>query len=313
MPTPAQHRITQIWSWLPAFRAVAEFQHVHRAAAALHVTPSALSRSIGLLEAQLELKLFDRIGRNLHLNREGETFLASVRDAMRRVDEGLREVTGTTFRGELRVACAGDQPIAFASRAAAVLRSTYPELVTTVEQAPTGRELPARLLRGELDVALVTSAPVDERLSVELLSEVAYGVYAGISHPLFSRRKTPLALICQYPFVAPTPGLEQGADDFWPHSIARTIALYLPALQPAIAACETGRFLAALPVTAVVDAISRGSLRLLPCEVAMHSELYSVRRKSAGAPGRAEAFIDAAKAQLGLSLRTRRRQPARRR
>jgi DNA-binding transcriptional LysR family regulator len=42
-------RLNQIWSWLPAFRAVAETEHVHEAAQSLHLTPSTLSRAIHLL------------------------------------------------------------------------------------------------------------------------------------------------------------------------------------------------------------------------------------------------------------------------
>ena len=62
----------------------------HRAARAEHVTPSSLSRSLGLLEEHLGRKLLDRVGRNVKLNAEGETLLAAVRDAMRRIDDAGR-------------------------------------------------------------------------------------------------------------------------------------------------------------------------------------------------------------------------------
>ena len=56
-----RRRVTEVWTWLPAFRAVAEVEHVQRAAKTLHVTPSSLSRSIRLLEDHLGKRLFDRI------------------------------------------------------------------------------------------------------------------------------------------------------------------------------------------------------------------------------------------------------------
>lgn len=81
-------RLAELWSWLPAFRTVAETQHLPTAAAVLHVSPSALSRSVGLLEAALGQPLFRRVGRRLQLDRAGELLLAATRDAMRRLDDG---------------------------------------------------------------------------------------------------------------------------------------------------------------------------------------------------------------------------------
>ena len=46
-------RLHRFWSWLPAFSAVAETQHLPSAALKLHVSPSALSRTIRLLEDDL--------------------------------------------------------------------------------------------------------------------------------------------------------------------------------------------------------------------------------------------------------------------
>jgi DNA-binding transcriptional LysR family regulator len=52
---------------LRIFAAVAERQHVTRAAEILGVTQSAASASIAALEQQFGLKLFNRIGRGINL------------------------------------------------------------------------------------------------------------------------------------------------------------------------------------------------------------------------------------------------------
>jgi hypothetical protein len=41
-------RVAQLWNWLPGFRAVAEHEHVHKAAHTLGISPSALSRTVKL-------------------------------------------------------------------------------------------------------------------------------------------------------------------------------------------------------------------------------------------------------------------------
>ena len=77
--------VAQLWDWLPAFRAVAETQHLPTAARAMGVSPSALSRAVGLLEDAVGHPLFERVGRRIVLNEQGARFLGAVRDAMRGV------------------------------------------------------------------------------------------------------------------------------------------------------------------------------------------------------------------------------------
>lgn len=82
-------RIAQVWNWLPAFRAVAEYESIQRAALALSVSPSSLSRTIKLLEEQLGTPVFIRTTSGVSLTDAGRELLAGTRDAMRRVDEAL--------------------------------------------------------------------------------------------------------------------------------------------------------------------------------------------------------------------------------
>lgn len=306
---PLQNRLVEVWTWLPAFRAVAEVQHVQRAARDLHVTPSSLSRAIRLLEEHLGKQLFDRVGRNVRLNHDGEELLAAVRDGMRTIDAGIARVTGTVFAGELRVSCEGDQPIAFAWRAAARLGKKYGELRTSIEASSTGEPVDSRLLRGDLDVALVTSAPRGTKLLVEHLGELTYGIYCGVGHPLYERARPTLEAICAHAFVAPTSSNDEGPGDQWPKAVERNVSLRLPALQPAIAICASGELLAVLPDLAVAEATERRSLRRLPSDAIPASPLFAVRRRPTGGADRAGAFVD----ELRAEVRERLRKPARRR
>lgn len=79
---------------LRIFVAVAERQHVTRAAEALNLTQSAVSSAVTTLEGRHGVALFDRVGRNIVLNEAGATFL---------VEAGARTVRGA-WRGDLFVA-----------------------------------------------------------------------------------------------------------------------------------------------------------------------------------------------------------------
>src|SRR5215831_19557336 len=87
------------------FLAVADTAHFTRAAAKLHVTQPTLSHQIRELEAQLNLQLFDRVGRRVKLTAAGETLLPHARRVVRELAEAqtaLDELHGLK-RGALRV------------------------------------------------------------------------------------------------------------------------------------------------------------------------------------------------------------------
>jgi DNA-binding transcriptional LysR family regulator len=70
---------------LRIFIAVAEHQHLTRAAAELNLTQSAVSAAIAALEARHGTRLFDRVGRRIELNETGRRFLPEARAILAQV------------------------------------------------------------------------------------------------------------------------------------------------------------------------------------------------------------------------------------
>lgn len=75
---------------LPTFRVVATLGNLRAAAERLHLTHSAVSQQLQLLEQQLGVPLFDRVGRRLVLNAAGQALLPAVADALDLLDQGVR-------------------------------------------------------------------------------------------------------------------------------------------------------------------------------------------------------------------------------
>ncbi len=98
MSLDRHQQVARVWDWLPAFRAAAEYQSLQRAGLALAISPSALSRTIKLLEDALELTLFTRSPTGLALTADGERLLVATRDAMRRIYEGMADVAPQRLR-----------------------------------------------------------------------------------------------------------------------------------------------------------------------------------------------------------------------
>ncbi|MEM9692438.1 MAG: LysR family transcriptional regulator, partial [Myxococcota bacterium] len=151
--TRKSNRIGQVWAWLPAFRAVAETQHLPTAAREFHLSVSALSRAVKSLEEQLERPLFIREGRSLTLSPAGRVLLGAVRDAMRRIDEGLTSIDGNAMKGAFIVASRGPYGSIFILPALDRLAEPYPDLIPCFESLPTDLVVP-RLLEGSVDLVV---------------------------------------------------------------------------------------------------------------------------------------------------------------
>jgi LysR family glycine cleavage system transcriptional activator len=76
--------------FLPTFRLAAETQNLRATADAMHLTHSAVSQQIRLLEEQLGFDVFDRAGRKVRLNPAGEIFLRSVTAALSEIHAGAQ-------------------------------------------------------------------------------------------------------------------------------------------------------------------------------------------------------------------------------
>ncbi|MAX57199.1 MAG: LysR family transcriptional regulator [Alcanivoracaceae bacterium] len=74
---------------LLTFEAAAQFQSFKDAAETLHVTPSAVSQQISLLEENLGVKLFDRKNRALSLTDDGQKYFSKIAPHI----NGLRKAT----------------------------------------------------------------------------------------------------------------------------------------------------------------------------------------------------------------------------
>jgi DNA-binding transcriptional LysR family regulator len=288
-----QRRLLGLWSWLPTFRAVAEQEHVSRAARELAVSPSAVSRMLSLLEADVGQTLFNRVGRSVKLNAAGRELLAGVRSAMRLVEESLRRVDGTELIGPVHIASAEPVTRAFLMPALAELRARHPALVPDVRVSREA-DVPRLILQGQLDVAFVRLPIAREQLSIERLGELGASVYAGRGHPLFGKTRTTIAEVIEHPFVTIEAEQSPGGA-WWPVAHRRKVAISVEALDFAAELCATGDLLAVLP-DVVAERYRRdwgADLHRLPLGVVRSAEVFAVWREQLVLPGRADAVVEA--------------------
>src|SRR5512140_708166 len=90
-----------------AFIAVADSGGFTRAAGALHITQTALSRRVQRLETFLGVALFERTTRSVALTRIGADFLPQARRLLGDLRGALVEIreTGKAMHGDVTMAC----------------------------------------------------------------------------------------------------------------------------------------------------------------------------------------------------------------
>ena len=281
-------RVREIWSWLPAFRAVAETEHLPSAARALHVGPSSLSRAVGLLEDAVGRPLFDRVGRRIVLNDAGRELLSAVRLAMRSVDDAVTTLGPGQMVGRVTIHVPGPMAPLLVLPALARLSARHPRLVPVVTSVPTAR-VPHELHAGRLDVAVVEGAVPAQDLAVEALLRVPHAVCAGPTHPLARACHLTPQDLAEHPFVAPIPAPDGTVPDRWPPGWPRRIGLHVLQMQVALEACRAGTHLAVLPWPVA----ERAGLVRLPVEGIDGAVWYAIHRPDLPTTRRTRAVVAA--------------------
>ncbi|AKP75685.1 MULTISPECIES: LysR family transcriptional regulator [Priestia] len=77
---------------LKYFQVVARLEHISKAAEELYVSQPALSKTISQLEKELGIRLFDRNGKYIKLNRYGKAFCSKVERALKTLEDAKHEL-----------------------------------------------------------------------------------------------------------------------------------------------------------------------------------------------------------------------------
>lgn len=78
---------------LKIFYETATELNMTKVAKKLYISQPSISQAIHEIEEELDVKLFDRIGKKLFLTQEGEVYLSYVRRILNLYEEGLKTVS----------------------------------------------------------------------------------------------------------------------------------------------------------------------------------------------------------------------------
>jgi DNA-binding transcriptional LysR family regulator len=162
---------------LRTFVAVAEEGNMTRAAERLHVSPSAASAHVKIVEEAFRLTLFRRTSRGLELTYEGRSFVARAKTLLNEAT-GLasfaRELVGKVSGG-LSMGCSSDPALNRIAAIVAALHTNHPG-VRIALQARTSSSTLEGLHNGELDAGILLGKPSGKTLVYLPLCPVKYRI-----------------------------------------------------------------------------------------------------------------------------------------
>jgi DNA-binding transcriptional LysR family regulator len=182
--------------------AVAEERSFSRAAARLHLAQPSLSQQIAKLENMLGVLLFHRLPQHIELTDAGLRFVQVARELVDQA-EGLEREMRSYANGETGRLLVGSLPIT----GAYVLPRVIPDFtqrfpgveLKLVED--TSSQLEQLLVRGKIDISLLTMPISDPNL--EILPAIHEEIYLAVppGHPLAQEREVDLATLSDQPFI----------------------------------------------------------------------------------------------------------------
>ncbi|MFF2630440.1 LysR family transcriptional regulator [Kitasatospora sp. CB02891] len=198
---------------LRTLRAVADHRTVTAAAAALYLTPSAVSQQLAALEQETGHTLLIRDGRGVRLTAAGEILLGHADAVLAQLERAEADLAAYSSgaAGEVTVAAFATGIAMVLAPAIAALAGTDPGLRVKALDAEGDASLPM-LLDGRADIAVAVEyrgapRPDDRRLTRLALYAEPFDAVLPLGHPLAAGTgPVAVAELAAEPWIGPYPG-----------------------------------------------------------------------------------------------------------
>src|SRR6185312_116036 len=192
---------------LRLFVAVAECEHVTRAARQLHRTQSAVSSAIAGLERRSGVLLFHRVGRRVQLTEEGRTFLAEARGVLAQADGAERALSDLAGLKRGMLSGMASQTIAsyWLPPKLVAFRARHPNVTVKASIGNTA-EVAKAVAEGKVEIGLVEGAVNDPALEQTLVGRDRLTIVAHARHPWIRKPPRSVADLLKENWVLREPG-----------------------------------------------------------------------------------------------------------
>lgn len=256
---------------LRIFVAVAERLHFTKAAQDLNLTQSAVSAAVAALEAQHDLKLFDRLPRRIALTEAGAVFLPEARALLARAESAqvlLGDLAQTT-RGRLRLHASQTVASYWLPGRMMALHEAYPHIDLNLTVSNTTHVAQA-VLDGVADLGLVEGDVPHDSLHQRVVARDSLVLVMAGGHVWSTRDAVaPAEYVTQSWVLRETGSGTRSEFDKLLNAAGLsladlTIAMEFPSNEAVLAAVTAGHSVSVLSRRAVESAAAEGTVRMLP-------------------------------------------------
>ncbi len=191
---------------LTAFLAVYETGSFSLASEKLHLTQPAVSKRIAQLEEQLNISLFDRVGRSVTPTEAGRLLITRARQILKDIEDtrlALDNLSGQVS-GRLRIATSHHIGLHRLPPVLKAFTSSYPDVSLDIQFVDSEWAYGA-VQKGEIELAIITLAPEQDsdRFLTRVLWQDDLVFMVSREHPLAQIKSPTLEQISRYPAVSP--------------------------------------------------------------------------------------------------------------
>jgi DNA-binding transcriptional LysR family regulator len=290
---------------LRIFVAVAERQHVTQAAAELHLTQSAVSSAIAALESRHDVRLFDRVGRNIVLNQNGQVFLEEAKAVLARAaaaETALADLGGLK-RGRLSVHASLTIASYWLPERIVAYRQAHPGIDIDIQIGNTA-DVAKAVAESYAELGLVEGEVDDPVLSRQPIGQDQLMIVVGLDHPWAGRVEIEPADLPASNWVLREQGsgtrsaFEAAVRSCGVDPKALPVALTLPANEAILAAVQAGLGATAISASVARPALEAGHVRQVPFQLPARP-YYVLRHKERFRSKAGDAFLALARAMDG--------------
>jgi len=247
---------------LEVFLAIARHENVTRAAHELAMSQSAASGSLGELEGQFNVKLFDRLGKRLQLSELGQQLRPQVESLLEQARALEQALAGEELSGRLQIGATLTIGNYLAVSMIADFRQQYPQAGVVLSVANT-ETIVERVARFELDMGLIEGELRHPELHIVHWRHDELVVFAAPGHPLAQAEALSDQQLLTLPWIVRERGSgTRQAFDRAMHGLLADlhIAMELQHTEAIKRAVEAGLGVGCLSRICLAEAFRRGSL-----------------------------------------------------
>lgn len=248
--------------------AVAENQSFTLAGQQLHVSQSAISRKIGILEGELGIELFKRVNKRVYVTNAGETLVRCARRVFQDISHTSMEISelAQLRGGHVRIASGMTACIFLLPPLLEKFKAKYPQLEVEIVTGPTELLL-SQVLNSSIDLGVFTLPVESPALEVIPFCDDEMVVVTSAKHAEFAKRKTIRASeLAGQPLITFAKGsyTRKVLEEFFTKTGAKPrITMELESVATIKPLVKIGLGISVLPLRAVTEEVERKELHCL--------------------------------------------------